>query len=230
MLETPEIEACRDMISVAIVEDNADLRQSLELLLNESPGFRRTASFATAETALRDLPKNPPDVVLMDIHLPNISGIECTAKLKELIPQLRVLILTAYGDDDKIFKALRVGASGYLLKRSSPDTILQAINDVMHGGAPMSSEIARKVVEAFLQPAPQSSEASELSRREQEVLEFLSRGFADKEIASQLSISVPTVRFHLKHIYEKLHVRSRMEAALKFADTKKTSGQKPAAK
>lgn len=209
------------MISVAIVEDNAGLRQSLELLLSESPGYRCAGAFATAEKALIEIPKNPPAVVLMDIHLPNISGIDCTAKLKEILPQVRVVMITAYGDNDKIFKALRAGASGYLLKRSSPEKILEAIMDVVQGGSPMSSEIARKVVEAFQQPTPAPAESSELSRREQEVLEFLSQGFPDKEIAAKLSISVPTVRFHLKHIYEKLHVRSRMEAAMKFSGRSK---------
>lgn len=205
------------MISVAIVEDNAGLRQSLELLLSESPGYRCVGAFATAEEALVKIPKNPPAVVLMDIHLPNISGIECTAKLKELLPNIRVVMITAYGDNDKIFKALRAGASGYLLKRSAPEKILEAITDVVQGGSPMSSEIARKVVEAFQQPVSAPTESGKLSRREQEVLELLSQGFPDKEIAGKLSVSIPTVRFHLKHIYEKLHVRSRMEAALKFS-------------
>jgi DNA-binding NarL/FixJ family response regulator len=125
-------------------------------------------------------------------------------------------MITAYGDHDKIFKALRAGASGYLLKRSSPEEIILAIHDVVHGGSPMTSEIARKVVEAFQQPASTGTEDHNLSRREKEVLELLAQGRADKDIASQLSVSVPTVRFHLKHIYDKLHVRSRMEAALKF--------------
>lgn len=204
------------MITVAIVEDNAGLRNSLKLLLDESPGYRSEGVYATGEDALRQIPKSPPQVVLMDIHLPNISGIECTARLKELVPGIQIVMITAYGDHDKIFKALRAGASGYLLKRSSPEEILQAIDDVMHGGSPMTSEIARKVVEAFQQPAATGSEDHSLSRRETEVLDLLARGCSDKDIGNQLSVSVPTVRFHLKHIYEKLHVRSRLEAVLKF--------------
>ena len=205
------------MISVAIVEDNAGLRESLVMLFGESAGFKCVGAFDTAEKALVEIPKHPPDVVLMDIHLPDLSGIECTARLKQLMPKVRVVMITAYGDNDKIFKALRAGASGYLLKRSLPERILESITDVMQGGAPMSSEIARKVVEAFRQPAAAPGDKVELSRREHEVLELLSRGFPDKEIAAKLSISFPTVRFHLKHIYEKLHVQTRTEAALKFA-------------
>ncbi len=140
------------MISVAIVEDNAGLQRSLRLLLENTPGFRCVGAYATAEEALRQLPKHPAEVVLMDINLPSMSGIECTRQLRELLPQLRVIIITVYRDNDKIFSALRAGACGYLLKRSTPEAILQAITDVHHGGAPMSSEVARKVVEAFQQP------------------------------------------------------------------------------
>ncbi|MEX1113798.1 MAG: response regulator transcription factor [Akkermansiaceae bacterium] len=205
------------MTTVAIVEDNAGLQNGLKLLLDTTPGYQCAGVFSSGEDALRQIPRNPPQVVLMDIHLPNISGIECTEKLKELVPGIVIVMITAYGDHDKIFKALRAGASGYLLKRSSPDEIIQAIHDVLHGGSPMTSEVARKVVEAFQQPTTPESEDHNLSRREKEVLELLSQGRADKDIASQLCVSVPTVRFHLKHIYEKLHVRSRTEAALKFS-------------
>lgn len=203
------------MISVAIVEDNADLRRSLTLLLEESPGFRCAGSYGSAEEALRQLPKIAPEVVLMDINLPNLSGIECTRQLRELAPQSRVIIITVYRDHEKIFRALRAGAWGYLLKRSSPDSILQAITEVHQGGAPMSSEVARKVVEAFQSPPPQPSELLDLSPREREVLDLLAEGLPDKEIASKLNLSLPTIRYHLKHIYDKLHVRSRTEAALK---------------
>lgn len=204
------------MITVAIVEDNSGLRNGLKLLLDETPGYQCVGVYPSGEEALRQIPRKAPEVVLMDIHLPNISGIECTAKLKEQSPGIQIVMITAYGDHDKIFKALRAGASGYLLKRSSPEEILQAIDDVMHGGSPMTSEIARKVVEAFRQPSATGSEDHNLSRREKEVLELLARGCPDKDIASQLSVSIPTVRFHLKHIYEKLHVRSRLEAVLLF--------------
>lgn len=208
------------MISVAIVEDNADLRRSLTLLLEDSPGFHCTGAYATAEDALRQLPKQPAEVVLMDINLPTMSGIECTRQLRELLPQSRVLIITVYRDHEKIFKALRAGAWGYLLKRSSPDAILQAITEVHLGGAPMSGEVARKVVEAFQLPQPESGQLVDLSPREREVLELLAEGMQDKEIAAKLNLSLPTVRFHLKHIYTKLHVRSRTEAALKLFVTK----------
>lgn len=203
------------MISVAIVEDNAGLQRSLTLLLEETPGFRCVGTYATAEDALRQLPKRPAEVVLMDINLPNMSGIECTRQLRELLPHVRVIIITIYRDNEKIFKALRAGACGYLLKRATPETILESITDVHQGGAPMSSEVARKVVEAFQQADAPRDAASELSAREREVLELLAQGLPDKEIAAQLSISLPTVRYHLKHIYDKLHVRSRTEAALK---------------
>ncbi len=204
------------MISVAIVEDNAGLRRSLTLLVEETPGFRCVGSFDTAEEALRKLPKQPAEVVLMDINLPNMSGIECTRRLRELLPNVRVVMITVYRDNEQIFKALRAGASGYILKRATPETILQAVTDVHQGGAPMSSEVARKVVAAFQQPDAPHDDASDLSLREREVLELLARGLPDKEIATKLCISLPTVRYHLKHIYEKLHVRSRTEAALKY--------------
>jgi len=209
------------MISVAIVEDNAGFRQSLESLLNESPGFRCVVVCVSAEEALRLIPSAPPEVILMDIHLPTLSGIECTARLKQLVPHVRVIMITAYADADKIFKALRAGACGYLLKRSPPNKILEAIKDVQAGGAPMSSEIARKVVAAFQQPQPLQGENSELSGREQEVLDFLSQGFADKEIAQLLSVTVPTIRYHLHRIYQKLHVRSRTEALAQIAVSRK---------
>jgi DNA-binding NarL/FixJ family response regulator len=203
------------MISVAIVEDNAGLRQSLTLLLEQTPGFRCAGTFTTAEEALHQLPKQAADVVLMDINLPNMSGIECTRLLRELLPGVRVIIITVYRDNEKIFKALRAGAFGYLLKRATPEEIVQAIHDVIQGGSPMSSEVARKVVETFQQSAPPSDDTGGLSPREREVLELLARGLPDKEISARLNISLPTVRYHLKHIYDKLHVRSRVGAALK---------------
>jgi DNA-binding NarL/FixJ family response regulator len=193
----------------------------LELLLSESPGFRCQCACACAEDALRLIPANPPDVVLMDIHLPNRSGIECTARLKQLLPQLQVVMITVYTDIETVFKALRAGASGYLLKRSPPEKILEAITEVRHGGAPMTPEIARKVVETFKQPAGGEPPESNLTRRENEVLELLAQGFGNKEIAQNLSISADTVRYHLKQIYDKLHVRSRTEAVAKFVGARK---------
>lgn len=211
------------MISVSIVEDNDGLRRGLTSVLEDAPGVKCAGSFSTAEEALREIPKNPPEVVLMDIHLPGMSGIECVRRLREILPSTRVVMITVYRDNDKIFDALRAGASGYLLKRATPKEILAAIIDVHQGGSPMSGEVARKVVEAFQQPLAKGEPDNELSTREREVLELLSQGMPDKLIADKLSISTRTVRFHLGHIYAKLHVRSRMEAALKHSETKSLS-------
>jgi DNA-binding NarL/FixJ family response regulator len=198
--------------------------------LKTTPGCD-TASrpcFTNAEEALRKIPKEPPNVILMDIHLPGMSGIECARRLRELLPQTRIVMITVYRDNEKIFEALRAGASGYLLKRATPKDILDAIVDVHQGGSPMSSEVARKVVEAFQKPIGQSDQQHELSTREREVLELLSQGLPDKLIADKLCISASTVRFHLGHIYTKLHVRSRMEAALKHNEAKALEAGRPA--
>ena len=214
-------------IAVALVEDDGGLRRSLERLLNLSPGFRCTCSCSSGEEALKLIPRNPPDVVLMDIHLPNRSGIECTALLRQQLPHLQIVILTVYDDADNLFKALRAGACGYLLKRARPDEILEAIHEVRRGGAPMSSEIARQVVAAFETPAPPSAQDDGLSRREREILDHLLKGFVNKEIAARLSISLFTVKNHLRHIYEKLHVRSRTDVLVKFRDARGESDGKP---
>lgn len=204
------------MISVAIVEDDKGTRSNLELLIGEAPGFRCLCACGSGEEALRVIPQAKPEVVLMDIQLPNLSGIECAAKLKQLLPALQIIMITKYSDTEKVFKALRAGAAGYLLKRSAPEEILEAIKEVQRGGAPMTSEIARKVVEAFKEaPASDNSEMA-LTRREHEILELLCRGFTNKEIAETLCISFETVRWHNRQIYHKLHVRSRCEAAAKF--------------
>ncbi len=215
------------MISVAVVEDNAGVRRGLEMLLGETPGFRCACACGSAEEALRVIPRHPPDVVLMDLHLPNLSGIECTARLKQLLPNVQVVMITVFTDTDQVFKALRAGASGYLLKRSSPEAILEAIREVLQGGAPMTREIARQVVETFKQPAATSADNPDLTRREQEVLELLSQGMANKEIAATLSLSVDTVQYHLKHIYIKLHVRSRTEAVARFGKSSDAPARKP---
>jgi len=207
------------MISIAIVEDNAGVRQNFQRLIEDAPGFRCACACDCGEDALRQIPRVRPDVVLMDLHLPNLSGIECTARLKELLPDVQVIIVTVYDDTETVFKALRSGACGYLLKRSAPERILAAIREVREGGAPMTSEIARKVVEAFQQAPPPGPADLNLTRREHEILDLLAQGFANKEIATRLSLSVETVRWHLKQIYEKLHVRSRTEAAHKFRNT-----------
>jgi len=203
-------------IKVAIVEDNRGFREKLASYLQEAPGFECVCTCDSAEDALKKIPKLVPDVVLMDINLPNLSGVDCARKLKEICPALPILILTVYEDNDRIFGALKAGASGYLLKRANPADILLAIKDVKQGGAPMSSQIARRVVQSFREVVPNAVLDEKLSQREDEILQQLSKGYSTKEIAERSSISVNTVRTHLQHIYEKLHVRSRMEAVLKF--------------
>lgn len=211
------------MITVAIVEDDTGIRRSLEWLLKSSEDLACVACCNSAEEALRVLPKAAPEVVLMDINLPNRSGIECTARLKELLPTVQVVMITVYDDAEKVFNALRAGASGYILKRAAPERILQGVREVHAGGVAMSSEIARKVLGAFREPVPAPAEAENLSRREQEVLELLAHGCSNKEIADKLSISIETVTWHLRHIYSKLHVRSRTQAALVFLNRQKSS-------
>ena len=207
------------MTRIAIVEDNKVIRESLAAYVHQDPELRCICTCTTAEEALEKLPNERPDVVLMDIQLPNQSGIECTARLKQLLPEVRIIMVTVYGDPDLIFKALRAGACGYLLKRCTPEELIAAVREVQQGGAPMSREIARKVITHFQespQPANAAPEMEDLSPREREILELLTQGFPDKEIADRLGVKHGTVRWHLQHIYEKLHVRSRTEAALKF--------------
>jgi len=203
-------------ITVAIVEDNAAVSDSLKKVLEEPGGYSCLGVFANAENALKQVPKLEPDVVIMDIELPEMSGIECTARLKRLLPETQILILTVYKNSDLIFKALEAGASGYLLKRSTSDEILHAIRDVREGGAPMSGEIARKVVQYFRKPVSTSPEIQSLTRREEEILGLLAEGYTSKEIGDKLSITYDTVCSHLRHIYDKLHVRSRTQAVIKY--------------
>jgi len=175
---------------------------------------------------LRLIPPAKPDVILMDIFLPRMSGIECTARLKVLLPQIQIIILTAADDDELVFLALEAGANGYLLKRTKPDDLRAALLDVLSGGAPMTSEIARRVVESFRQKGRQRDETMSLTAREEEILVLLSKGYSNKEIADRLDLSVETVRSHLKHSYEKMHVRSRTEAVVRYM-TSKSSISKP---
>lgn len=214
-------------VSVVLVEDDSGLRRSLERFINLSPGFECVLSCGSAEEALKAIPRDPPDIILMDIHLPNRSGIECTALLRQQFPKLLIIMLTVYSDPGTLFKALRAGACGYLLKRSRPEEILEAINEARQGGAPMSSEIARQVVAAFQEPLPAGVPDDGLSRREKEILDLLLEGFANKDIASRLSISVFTVKNHLRHIYEKLHVRSRTDVLLRYRDTRSENAGTP---
>jgi len=207
------------MTRIAIVEDNKVIRESLAAYVRMDPEFQCVCACGTAEEALELLPGHRPDVVLMDIQLPTLSGIECTARLKQLLAEVRIIMVTVYGDPDLILKALRAGACGYLLKRCTPEELITAVREVQQGGAPMSREIARKVISYFQElphPPDASSEVENLSPREREILDLLTQGFSDKEIADRLGVKHGTVRWHLQHVYEKLHVRSRTEAALKF--------------
>lgn len=211
------------MTSIAIVEDNPGLGRALKELVETMPECACCGLWRSGEEALLKVPAFAPKVVLMDIHLPGISGIDTTARLKAAMPELLVLMVTVYRDLDKIFEALKAGACGYLLKRSTPTELRQAIRDVCNGGAPMSPEIARRVVEAFHQkttPVSAPDPTANLSKRETEILEHLARGRSNKEIADQLQLSTETVRVHLKRIYDKLHVRSRTEAAVRYLGTR----------
>ncbi len=205
--------------TVSIVEDNEQLRGTLARMLNRAEGFQCLGDYGTAELALEAIPKAPPNVVLMDINLPGMNGVECVRKLKQLVPATQIVMLTAYEDTENIFNSLAAGASGYLLKRSKSAEILDAIREVQGGGSPMTTHIARKVVQSFqfkAAAAPQPAEPSEeLSPREQEVLDLLSQGFMYKEISDKLGISFETVRTYIRRIYEKLHVRTRTEAVAK---------------
>ncbi len=203
-------------IAVAIVEDNPEIRRNLSRYIGGAPGFRCDCACASGEEALRLIPPSPPDVVLMDIQMPGMSGIACTAALKKLLPSVPVMMLTVYEDNDAIFRALEAGASGYLLKRSAPVKLLEAIKELHRGGAPMTSEIARRVIQSFHKTKSDSHPQDKLTAREEEILECLSKGFVTKEIADKLAVSYDTVRYHLKHIYDKLHVHSRTEAVIKY--------------
>jgi DNA-binding NarL/FixJ family response regulator len=203
-------------ITVSIVEDNEQLRTTLARILNRAEGFRCLSHYGDAETALQGLPKDHPEVVLMDINLPGINGVECVRQLKQIAPKILVLMLTVYEDTANIFNALAAGASGYLLKRTKTAELLDAIREVHRGGSPMTTHIARMVVHSFQKAGPSPQPAENLSQREQEVLDCLSQGFLYKEIAEKLGISYETVHTYIRRIYEKLQVRTRTEAVAKF--------------
>lgn len=203
-------------IRIAVVEDDKTVREGLQMLLNGSPGFSCIAAYASGEEALAGIPEKMPDVVLMDINLPGINGIECILKLKEMDLPLLFIMLTVFEDADAIFRSLSAGACGYLLKHTPPAKLLEAIQDVYRGGSPMSGEIARKVVQSFQHTVEKPDTSTNLTKREEEILGLLSQGYFYKEIANSLSISVETVRTHIRNIYEKLQVRTRTEAILKY--------------
>jgi DNA-binding NarL/FixJ family response regulator len=202
-------------VKICIVEDDAGMRSSLEEILGSDPGFTCPGSFATAEDALAGMPALDPQVVLMDINLPGMSGVDCVARLVDLLPGVHVIMLTVYDDTDVIFQALAAGAGGYLLKPVRRAQLLDAIHDVLRGGAPMSSTIARCVVQAFHKPAPAKDDGDEISRlspREREILDLLAQGLLLKEIADHFKVTHPTIQTHIGRIYKKLHVHSRAQA------------------
>jgi DNA-binding NarL/FixJ family response regulator len=204
------------VITLSIIEDQRDMRESLVECLGNVPGLRCVGAHATGEEGLRDIPGENPDVVLMDINLPGMNGIQCVSRLKKQLPDTQVLMLTTYDDGDLIFDSLRAGANGYLLKNMPQQEIVQAVQQVHAGGAPMSLQIARKVINHFHKTKP-ASELEQLTARELEILRLLAKGHMYKEIADQLAISMSTVRTHITSVYEKLHVHSRTEAAMKLA-------------
>jgi DNA-binding NarL/FixJ family response regulator len=203
-------------ITVSIVEDNEQLRSTLVRVINRAEGFKCVSNYGSAEAALEALPGDKPEVVLMDINLPGMNGVECVRQLKQRGVPTLVVMLTVYEDTENIFNALAAGASGYLLKRTKSAELIEAIREVHSGGSPMTTHIARKVIQSFQRSGPSASPSENLSQREQEVLECLSQGFLYKEIAEKLGISYETVHTYIRRIYEKLQVRTRTEAVAKF--------------
>jgi len=203
-------------IKVSIVEDDSGTRESLTKILQRTPGLEFLQAYPNGEAALRGITQAVPDVMLMDIRLPGMSGIECVARVKEKLPAVAVLMLTTYEESDLIFESLRAGAIGYLLKNMPPAELMNAVVQARTGGSPLSMRIARKIVGHFQQSGATASDLSQLTKREQEILSLLSKGHLYKEIADQLHISLNTVRVHLQNVYEKLHVHSRTQAVMKF--------------
>ncbi|HYG22940.1 MAG TPA: response regulator transcription factor [Verrucomicrobiae bacterium] len=205
-------------IAVSIIEDDLPAREIIAAWIKRAEGFKLVSEHGSAETALARMPEEKPDVVLADINLPGLNGIECIRRLKPILPNTQFVMVTVYEDADHIFNALAVGASGYLLKQTARNDLLAALREVHAGGSPMSSNIARKVVQSFRRPNAPAHPSHDLSPREREVLELLARGYLYKEIADSLQISVPTVNTYIRRIYEKLHVRSRAQAVAKFTN------------
>jgi DNA-binding NarL/FixJ family response regulator len=217
-------------ISVSIVEDDVKVRESLARLIDSSPGYKCVSRHASGEDALREIPKINPNVTLMDINLTGINGVECVRRLKPQLPNTQIIMLTVYQNTEHIFNALAAGATGYMLKQTKPAELLAAIKDVFEGGSPMNSHIARKIVQSFQRPATRANEDQNLSPRESQVLELLAKGFLYKEIAETMGLTYATVHTHIRHIYEKLHVRSRTEAVAKhLGQTRVAASYKPSA-
>ena len=202
-------------IKVMIVEDDQAVRDGLHMLISGSEGYDCIAACGTAEEALREISHHKPQVVLMDINLPGMNGIECVVHIKNSWPEIQIMMLTVFDNTDEIFKSLTAGATGYLLKKTPPAKLLEAITEIVNGGSPMSGEIARKVVQTFMKPAIHEVPDAKLTSREEEILSYLSKGYLYKEIASELFISIETVRTHIRKIYQKLQVRTRTEALLR---------------
>jgi len=202
-------------IKVAIVDDDKDMRSSLATLVRGADSLQLAGNYANAEAALKEIPRHPPDVVLMDINMPGMAGIECVRQLKALVPKVQFLMLTVYEDGDSLFNSLQAGASGYLLKRTTSTELLQAVRDVHGGGSPMTPQVARRLVQFFSKPQGGSS-VTNLSPGEREFLQLLAKGYSYKEIADHMGISTDTVRYYVRTVYEKLHVHSRTEAVVKF--------------
>jgi len=203
-------------IKVAIVEDDEGIRSSLGALIRRSPVLQFAGDYPDAEAALKEIPCHPPDVVLMDINLPGLDGVECVRQLKSALPAVQFLMLTVYEDNDSLFNSLKAGASGYLLKRTASARLLGAIRDVYAGGAPMTPQLARRVVQFFARPGDDQSGVSRLTPGERDFLDQLAKGYAYKEIADRMKISIDTVRSYVRTVYEKLHVHSRTEAVVKY--------------
>jgi DNA-binding NarL/FixJ family response regulator len=203
-------------IKVAIVEDDEGIRTSLATMVRRAPALRWAGDYADAEVALKEIPHRPPDVVLMDINLPGMNGVECVRQLKASLPAVQFLMLTVYEDSDSLFNSLKAGASGYLLKRTASSRLLEAIRDVHAGGAPMTPQLARRVVQYFSKSSDGDSHVSRLTPGEKDFLDQLAKGYAYKEIADRMTISIDTVRSYVRTVYEKLHVHSRTEAVVKY--------------
>ncbi len=208
------------MIRVAIVEDSKTIRESLSHFVQTDPECRCVFTCATAEEALVGIPKHQPEVVLMDIQLPKLSGIECTAQIKSMLPAVQIIMVTVYEDTERISAALSAGACGYLLKRCTPAELVSAVREAKMGGVPLQREVARKLIASFQQPLTVATGVDELRPSERKILELVAMGLVNKEIADRLGLTIGTVRWHLDNIYAKLHVHSRTEAALMFAQRK----------